>query len=82
MRALAGSPADPKIRILRPLLDFRKNELQTFVEAQNISFREDSSNAQLDAERNRVRHNVIPVLREQFGPEFETVLLQKICLAW
>lgn len=76
MREVSVSPADANVRILRPLLEFRKSELTKFVEDRRIPFREDSSNAQLDAERNRVRHKTIPALREHFGPEFETELLR------
>jgi tRNA(Ile)-lysidine synthase len=78
MRENSPSSADPRIRILRPLLDFRKAELKAFVESKNIPFREDSSNAQLDAERNRVRHQLIPGLREKMGEKIETQLLQSI----
>jgi tRNA(Ile)-lysidine synthase len=78
MRELAPSPANPNIRVLRPLLHFRKSELRGLVEARQIPFREDSSNAQLDAERNRVRHKTLPMLRDQFGPNFESELLRHI----
>src|SRR5436190_212770 len=78
MREEAVSPANPTIRVLRPLLQLRKAELKSFVEARQIPFREDSSNAQLDAERNRIRHTVIPMLREQFGVEFEKSLLAEV----
>src|SRR3954463_859887 len=78
MREQALSPANPDIRVLRPLLDFRKAELKCYVEARQIPFREDSSNAQLDAERNRMRHKTLPILRDQFGPNFESELLRHI----
>jgi tRNA(Ile)-lysidine synthase len=78
MRENTPSSADPRIRILRPLLDFRKAEIKAFVEQRNIQFREDSSNAQLDIERNRVRHELIPKLREKMGPQMESQLLQSI----
>lgn len=78
MRDVSPSPADPSIRILRPLLKVRKSELRDFVNARHIPFREDSSNAQLGADRNRVRHVVLPTMREQFGCDFEATLLGKI----
>jgi tRNA(Ile)-lysidine synthase len=77
MRPVSPSPAEPTIRILRPLLDFEKADLEGFVKERKIAFREDSSNAQLDIERNRVRHQVLPMLREQFGPEFGSLLLKQ-----
>jgi tRNA(Ile)-lysidine synthase len=78
MREKAPSSADPRIRILRPLLEFRKAEIKAFVETKNIPFHEDSSNAQLEAERNQVRHQLIPELREKMGPQIESQLLQSI----
>jgi tRNA(Ile)-lysidine synthase len=64
--------------VLRPLLHFRKAELKAFIAARQIPFREDSTNAQLEAERNRMRHKTLPMLRDQFGPSFETDLLRHI----
>jgi tRNA(Ile)-lysidine synthase len=78
MRELSVSASDSNVRMLRPLLDFRKSELREFVEARRIAFREDSSNAQFDAERNRLRHKTIPVLREHFGADFESELLRHV----
>jgi tRNA(Ile)-lysidine synthetase-like protein len=78
MREASPSSADPSIRILRPLLHFRKAELLQFAQQRNISFREDSSNAQLDAERNRVRHILLPQLRTERGSKFDDELLDRI----
>ena len=78
MREEARSSADPAIRILRPLLHFRKAELQQFVQERKIPFREDSSNAQLDADRNRVRHVLLPQMRAKFGPNIDEQLLRQI----
>jgi tRNA(Ile)-lysidine synthase len=78
MRDVAVSSVDSSVRILRPLLPFRKSELREFVEARQIPFREDRSNALLEAERNRMRHKTIPSLREEFGPEFEGELLRHV----
>jgi tRNA(Ile)-lysidine synthase len=78
MRAESPSPAEPRIRILRPLLTFRKVELRQLVEGAKIPFREDSSNAEPIAERNRVRHELLPQLRERMGEKVEMQLLQSI----
>lgn len=78
MRADTASSTDPTVRILRPLLGIRKTELKQFVEAKKIPFREDSSNAGLDAERNRVRNVLLPRLRGFGSAEFEQRLLNSI----
>ena len=53
--------------VVRPLLQFRRAELQEFLHQQGQSWREDSSNRDLGFLRNRVRHILLPVLRENFG---------------
>ncbi len=49
---------------LRPLLPFSRNELVTYAKANQIDWREDSSNRQTKYLRNKLRHDVIPILKE------------------
>jgi tRNA(Ile)-lysidine synthase len=51
-------------RIIRPLLFATRQDIEKYCKKQNISFREDSSNAETKYTRNRIRHLVIPVLKE------------------
>jgi tRNA(Ile)-lysidine synthase len=60
---------DPGRRLLRPLLDWNKSELQAFLEETGITWREDPSNCATDRTRNRVRHEVLPLLRRE-NPSF------------
>lgn len=50
------------IYILRPLLDTSKKTILNFLNSNNISFINDSTNNELNYERNRLRHRVIPEL--------------------
>ncbi|MES2410476.1 MAG: tRNA lysidine(34) synthetase TilS [Bacteroidota bacterium] len=50
--------------IVRPLLPFSRNEIETFAKENNLKWREDSTNASDKYLRNKLRHNVIPVLKE------------------
>ena len=50
--------------IVRPLLPFSKNEIVTFAKENKVKWREDSSNASDKYLRNKLRHNVIPILKE------------------
>ena len=50
--------------LLRPLLGFTRNEIEQFVNQNNIAFREDSSNTTDDYARNKIRNKVIPLLEE------------------
>ncbi|HYK49860.1 MAG TPA: tRNA lysidine(34) synthetase TilS, partial [Terriglobales bacterium] len=53
--------------IVRPLLGFRRVELEAFLRDQGQEWREDSSNRDLTFLRNRVRHRLLPMLMEDFG---------------
>ncbi|MGB9074240.1 MAG: tRNA lysidine(34) synthetase TilS [Terriglobales bacterium] len=53
--------------VVRPLLGFRRAELGEFLLGLGQNWREDSSNRDLNFLRNRVRHLVVPVLKESFG---------------
>lgn len=50
--------------IIRPLLFANREEIREFAAEQVIMFREDSSNASMKYVRNKIRHRVIPVLKE------------------
>jgi len=50
--------------ILRPLLIFSREEIEAYAKANSIPWREDSSNASDKYLRNKLRHDVIPVLKE------------------
>ena len=50
--------------IIRPLLPFSRSEIETFAKENAIQFREDSSNASYKYLRNKMRHAVIPILKE------------------
>ena len=53
--------------ILRPLLKFRKTELENFCREKNLSPRIDATNFELDATRNKIRLELLPTL-EKFNP--------------
>ena len=56
-------------KIFRPLLFASRREIVQYAEENNISFREDSSNASTKYVRNSIRHSVIPEL-EKINPSF------------
>lgn len=60
---------DGQLKILRPLLAFSRQEIESYATAQNIQWREDESNAKDDYLRNYLRHHTIPGL-EQVQPAF------------
>ena len=56
-----------ELNVVRPLLSVSRGEIDEYVVTHRLRFREDASNEQLDALRNRVRHRVIPMLEKEFG---------------
>jgi len=56
-------------KIFRPLLNFSKNEIIDFAAKNNIGWREDRTNLETVYARNKIRHQIIPVLKE-IQPEF------------
>ena len=63
--------------IVRPLLHLRKDELLRFANAEGIPYRTDASNASSDYTRNRIRHELIPLMRS-IRPGFENNILRQI----
>ncbi len=53
--------------VVRPLLGLRRSDLEAFLAAKAQPWREDSSNRDLAFLRNRVRHRLLPLLKEDFG---------------
>lgn len=70
------SPANPQIELVRPLLNQSKSVLAEFANSRKIPFREDASNKSLDILRNRVRHELIPLLRRRYQPGLERTILR------
>ena len=69
-----ASPVDKRIELVRPLLDQSRAALAKYAEANRVSFREDRSNASLDFQRNRIRHELLPLIRKRYQPALETVI--------
>lgn len=55
--------------IIRPLLTVTRREVEAYLAEEGVPHREDSSNADLTFARNRIRHQVMPVLRD-LNPAF------------
>jgi tRNA(Ile)-lysidine synthase len=59
LRGLSGIEERQGV-LLRPLLAIEKSKLLSYAQKNAISFREDSTNEDLEYVRNRVRHEIIP----------------------
>lgn len=78
LQGLTGIPVkDEQRRLLRPLLSFRKSELEVYAREKQLSFVEDSSNASDKYTRNFFRNRLLPQVREVF-PQVDDNLLHNL----
>lgn len=63
LEGLTGIPAQNET-IIRPLLEVSRAEIENYAEQNQIKWREDASNASDKYLRNKIRHHVVPVLKE------------------
>ena len=67
--------------VIRPLLEVPRRELREFLRAEQITFRDDETNNDLAIPRNRVRHELLPYLREHFANGISSVLAREARVA-
>lgn len=69
LKGLCGIPP-VRDKIIRPLLECSREEIESYCKAHKLAYVTDSSNLSLDYTRNRLRHQVVPLLRAE-NPRFE-----------
>lgn len=74
IRGLSGmKPVNGKI--IRPLLCASRHEVEEYIEQNNLSFVQDSTNSETLYTRNKIRLEVLPLL-QQFNPSIKETILQ------
>ena len=63
-----------QIRIIRPLLGVTRQEVEQYLTALGQAWREDESNLDHRFARNRVRHELLPLLEHEYNPNIRQVL--------
>lgn len=53
--------------LIRPMLDLWRNEVEEYLRLLKQAFRVDSSNLGVNYTRNRIRHQLIPIIEAEFG---------------
>lgn len=69
----ASAMAEQNDRLLRPLLQVSRNQLEQYARQHCLNWVEDESNLDTRFDRNFLRHNVLPVLEERFPAYRETL---------
>ncbi len=80
MRGIPEKGFSGGVAIIRPLLEFPKKQLESYLDDRGLKWSTDSTNEDISIERNRIRNIEIPRLR-QSEPGFEEELLEKRRLA-
>jgi tRNA(Ile)-lysidine synthase len=84
------TPDGQALELHRPLLGVRRQELREWLVARRLRWREDASNGEPIGARNRLRHEVLPLLAEIAGRDVTPLLAraamgteeQEIITAW
>ena len=67
--------------VVRPLLEVGRDELRAYLATMGQPFREDESNEDVSIPRNRVRHELLPLLRDRFSPAITEILAREAAIA-
>jgi len=74
-RGLSGiSPWQAQRSLIRPLLGVSRQEVEAYLKRREQAWREDSSNKDLRHTRNRVRHELLPMLQADYNPAIRQTL--------
>lgn len=62
------------VAVVRPLIEIERPDIEAWLGERGLAWREDSSNASLEFDRNRVRHQLLPMLGREFNPAVTRLL--------
>lgn len=71
LRGLSGMPYKRYDGVVRPMMDCPRSLVESYLQALNQPYREDSSNSELIYKRNLIRHRLIPLF-EELNPAFRS----------
>jgi len=58
-----------RTKILRPLLPFSRAQIEEYAKSRQLQWREDRTNTDTQFRRNRIRHELLPLLKARFNPQ-------------
>jgi tRNA(Ile)-lysidine synthase len=67
--------------VVRPLLETPRSDVRDFLRERHIAFREDASNADPSIPRNRIRHELLPLVDARFAPGIVDILDREAAIA-
>lgn len=72
----ATRPLNDSINLARPMLAISRANVEDYLSHVGQDYRIDSSNEQQSFTRNRIRHSLLPSLKQEFNPQVEHALLR------
>jgi len=80
LRGLAGIPAcrtlTAGVRLVRPLLELTRRQIEGFCHARGLAWRTDATNAQTAFRRNFIRHELLPLLAGKLNQRAAEAILR------
>lgn len=74
LQGISGIPAVRDRRIIRPLIDLKRSEIEAFIADNDLTCVHDASNTDPRHLRNRIRHRLIPLLESEYNPGIVSAL--------
>jgi tRNA(Ile)-lysidine synthase len=82
MREITSRPVSgTELEIVRPFLGVWREEIDRYVKARRLKFRDDISNENLGPVRNRVRRRLIPYIEKQLGRKVRSTIWRAALIA-
>ncbi|MCX7824863.1 MAG: tRNA lysidine(34) synthetase TilS [Verrucomicrobiae bacterium] len=76
LAAIRPSNRMGRLNVVRPMLDVWKHEVLGYIQQRGLKFRQDASNWDPQFQRNRIRHELIPLLERDYNPKLKLLLHQ------
>lgn len=76
LKGLKGMLPIREGRVIRPLLEVWRREIESFAEEMKIPYLLDSSNLKKNYLRNRLRLTLIPLIEKEYQPNFKKIVLK------
>ena len=78
LRGLAGMtrvrPLSPHVALVRPLLSVSRDEVEVYLRWLGQDWRDDATNQEREYTRNRIRHELLPLLAAEYNPQISAAL--------
>lgn len=73
-RPLEDGPTETSVQLIRPMLEIRRAEIESWLAEIGQTFRTDPTNNDDTLTRNQIRHELLPTLERDFNPQIRKAL--------